>query len=230
MRSSVSSGRFTSGQQDLYIEGRYRITRRPVVYCHGASGSGYPTANTSVDPIIKAIAREGFTVLVPYIALLWSNATKDTRIADALTWGRANLACSSADPLVVGVSMGGGAALHYAANHATAGVVGIIPAIDYQAIRVADTSGLRAGIDTAAGVTYPAALPAGFNPSTLTASLTTTPIQLWTASNDAVSANAATFATAVGADLHDVGALGHTDAAIAAADIPTIISFLAAHA
>lgn len=156
----------------------------------------------------------------------WGNATADTRIDAALAWLRANTTATSDPPLLVGASEGACDALTYASDHPVAGVIGIIPAIDIQAMRVADTLGLRAAIDAAWGVTYPAALPAGANPATLTAALSSVPQQHWYASNDTVSANIAAYAAAVGADLRNVGALGHTDAAIAAVAATDVLTFI----
>jgi alpha-beta hydrolase superfamily lysophospholipase len=127
--------------------------------------------------------------------------------------------------VLIGSSMGATAALTWAANHRadTACVVGWIPAVDLQAIRVADTGGLRASIDTAYGVTYPASLPAGTDPATL--DYDGLPIQLWTASDDEVSVNAQDIAT----DHHDLGALDHTSAAVAAVDLADVHAFISAH-
>ena len=55
-----------------------------------------------------------------------------------------------------------------------------------------------------------------------------TPIQLWEASDDTLAENVDTFAATLGADLHDVGALGHTATAVQAVDAEDVVSFVIA--
>lgn len=231
MNRSLAPSRFTAALPGIVQDPHWQVTRNPVVYCHGgsadctqAAGSGLPAVPAVLEPITRAL----HPILAPTLGTAhWGNTTARTRIGDALTWATANR--DTAGPAVlIGTSMGAAAALNYAADNPgdIACVIALIPAIDLQAIRVADTGGARAGIDTAHGVTYPAALPAGSNPATRTAELDL-PIQLWTASDDAISVNAATFATATGADINDVGALGHDNDAIAAVNADTVASFIA---
>jgi pimeloyl-ACP methyl ester carboxylesterase len=139
-----------------------------------------------------------------------------TRIDNALTYAQANGA-NSEPPLLVGVSMGAGTVLRWAANHPTHSVAGIVPGLNFQQGRIDNPGGtIRGLIDAAWGVTYPAALPAGANPSDLTY---TVPIHLWYAPDDVTASPSATeaFAAAKGATLTSVGNLNHTNAAVAAA-------------
>lgn len=232
MNRSLSTGRFTAALSDIVQDPHWRVTRPLAVYCHGGTADATQAAGiglAAVPGILAPITRMLHPVVAPSLGSAhWGNATARTRIGDAITWGTANR--NVAGPVVlVGTSMGVTAALNYAADNpgAVACVVGIIPAIDLQAIRVADTNGARAGIDTAYGVVYPAALPTGSNPAARTAELDI-PIQLWTASDDAVSANAPAFATATGAVVNDVGALGHDNDAVAAVDPNIVAAFIAA--
>lgn len=231
--TSLATGRSTAAALDLTVTPRHRVARPPVVYFHGVNGDASQPMSSAVLVILRALAAHGFPIVVPTISAYWDNATGQTRIANALTYARASLAATADPAILVGASHGAGSALHWAAVNPTlvAAVVGIIPAIDYQAIRVADTAGLRASIDTAWGVTYPAALPVGANPSTRTADLQAIPIQLWTASDDAVSANASTFDTALPlCTTTSVGALGHTETAIAAVTAADVVAFVQAAA
>lgn len=229
--TSLATSRMVSGQTDAWVTPRIAPgTLRPVIYCHGAGGSAAELLGSgvpAVEPLFDAIGDAGWPCVCVTITVLWGNVTCVSRMDAAIAYCRSTLgAHSTAKPLIVGISHGAACGLTYAYNRAVRGFVGISPAIDLQAIRVADTLGQRASIDAAWGVTYPAALPAGADPATHTSDLRSLPQQLWYASDDAVSANIGVYATAVGAELHNVGALGHTNAAVAAATPSVIVSWL----
>lgn len=226
---SYEYGRFTSAVAgDGAAVPRIWAGSRPVVYCHSSSMDGGQMFGgeqlPSIATLIDSLVGDGWSVVAPSIAALWGNATARSRIDDALRWIRARNGTDE-PAVLIGASMGAAAALSWANTHTSdvACVIGIIPAVDLEAIRTANTGSLRAPIDTAYGVTYPAALPAGSNPVDMT-NLDSIPVQLWTASDDAVSANAATGLP--NAEIHNVGALGHTDAAVAAVDVETVATFI----
>lgn len=233
---SVKTGRFTAAVKDAVCR---PVDLSPaghtvVAYGHGGGNTateaigawGLPAMGT----LVHTLAAAGLTVVAPTATLLWGNSTDQTRRTTAITWARTNARGSSAPVVLIGASMGSTSSLLYAADHPAevAAVIGVIPAVDIQAIRVADTFGLRASIDAAWGVTYPAALPAGADPAARVADFDGIPIQLWYANDDPASVNIGTFAAAVGADLHDVGALGHTAAATAAVDAAAVLAFISA--
>lgn len=223
--SSVATGRLTASQTDAIFLPHHPDRDLPaVVYLHGNAGSGSDALVFGTD-VLARLAGLGFVCVAPTAAHNWGNATGDSRIDDAVTAARARGA-SGRPPVFVADSHGAPWALTYATDHPVTCVVARVPAIDLQAIRVADTLSLRASIDLGWGVTYPAALPAAANPAVHTTELAQVHQQLWYASDDAVSANVATYATAVGADLRSVGALGHTAAAIAAADADAMVRFI----
>jgi pimeloyl-ACP methyl ester carboxylesterase len=231
--SSTSNARFTTAVNgDVVCVPRIDRALPPVLFVHSAAMSGIEGIGQgqlpSIEYIVDRVAREGYTVGCPTLGVEWGNATARGRIDDCLSWLRANTSATDDPAFLIGASMGACASLCWSTAHPTLvkGVVGIIPAIDLQAIRVANTGSLRASIDTAYGVTYPTALPSGSNPAAETATLAAVPQQLWYASNDAVSANISTYATAVGADLHSVGALSHSDASVAAVTIDTLVQFI----
>lgn len=239
--SSAATGRSTATFKDYYhapIENRrsYPV----VVHGHGVTNDANEAAGQfgvpSVLPILRAIADGGYVVASPTMASLWGNATSKSRQTDVVTWAKASVNGSNAKIGMIGFSHGAGSVLNQAADLGSANVawvIGIIPAVDYTAIRVSNPTppggNLRASIDAAFSVTYPAALPAGADPATRTAALAGIPVQMWTSSDDLVSQNVQAFCTTLGGDFHNLGALGHTDAAIAAVDIPTVLSFIAAH-
>lgn len=230
MISSCGIGRFTSGLVDWVWQPRHRTARPVVVYCGGMNGNphGIPGDADTSKMLRTLIEKYSFSVVCPQLDATWGNATGRSRIADAVTWARANLVGTN-DPIVlIGGSHGGGSAINYAATNPTlvACIVLAIPAIDYQALRVNNPMfDVRGSIDLAFGVTYPAALPVNSNPALRTAAVSGIPIQIWTASDDPISINHAAFSAAVGAETHNLGALGHTGAAIAAIDGDAVALF-----
>ena len=239
MLFSVGVGRFTASTTDAYYLPSQRLDKAPVVFCHPTgtttvSYAGNDLANWSgIRRILRRVAGMGHVVVCPTAANLWGNTTGRARITDALTYARSTLGASSAPAVLIGASQGGLAALSWAMNNPadTACVVGLIGAVDLNDIRDDDDAGQRAAIDAAYGVTYPAALPAGVNPAGRASEFTTIPTQWWYANNDALvdSPTVTTFAATAGTDLHDLGALGHTDAAILAVDLDNLAEFVAAN-
>lgn len=237
----TSKDRIVSGQPDSTVRPRKRNIAKPLaVYCHGAGGNptqmlgndGFPGLGTQIAGIANAL--DLCVVSVGYGLYSFGNTSARQAIADAITWGRANMPVHQTAPVVLlGASMGGNAALtHYALNPTkVACVIGWIPLVDIQQARVDNTLGLRPNIDLAWGVTYPAALPANSNPnaSDMRALLNGKKMYLAYASDDTVSANIAAFATATGATIANVGAGGHTDASIGAASASAIQSFIASN-
>lgn len=230
----IGEGSFTAAVQDARWLPHHRVARPPVVYCQGLYAPMDQTAITAIANTLRAILSYGFSIVVPNLLGYWGNATGNSRIIDALAYARANLGATNAPAIIVGASHGAGSAMRFTAQQPAmvSAVVGIIPALDYQQLRVNDPLGLgiRSSIDAAFGVTYPAALPALTSPMTRTAELSAKPIQLWTASDDPVSVNHATFSAAVGAETHNLGALGHSDAAMAAVDHAAVAAFVNDHA
>lgn len=227
---SASQNRFSAGQQDAFGIPRYCKGAQIVIYGHGAGNNGKEIIGggglSSVPPLAQTLVRCGYVVIAPSATHSWGNATSKARINDALTYARNILGASSAPPAGVGASHGFPFLANYKLDNPLACLVGIIPCIDIQAIRVANTGGMRPFIDTAHGIVYPAAMPAGTNPAVETAALSSLPMDIWYASNDNFSVNAATFITATGATGHNVGALGHTNAAILAATPNSIVTFI----
>ena len=231
--SSLSSGRFTSGVVDGFIAPRIRRDKPLVVACHGAGITVTAAGWLEVSElyIVEALAAAGYPVVIPTLTDLWGNATATNRVADAITWGRANLGGNN-DPVVgLGGSAGMISVLHAHDITPMACAVGIIPALDMENLRDTDAVGVRSEIDTAWGVTYPAALPAGANPAENTSNYTDLPMQLHYSTTDAVTLPISTtdFATATGAELVDLGTNGHTEASVAAVDHDAVVDFVLAN-
>lgn len=206
----------------------------PIVYSHGQLQHPRELFQSGISATIRHLASHGYAAACVLSQATWNNATARSRIQTAAAWLRTNRGCVG-PAWLIGSSMGGTNSLGYAiASPAdVAGVIGVICAVDMDDIRDNDrgTSG-RANIDAAHGLTWTApgtpALPAGVNPADNTGVLTGLPIQLWSANDDTVALHSLTqtFAAAVGATLVDVGALGHSDAAMAAVDPAVVLAFI----
>lgn len=236
MLQSIMTGRATAGVLDAVAAPRHRVGRPPVIHLNGVNGNGAQpwTVNGGMLAIIKALVANGFVVISPTVSAFWGNAAGEQRVDDALAWARAEFGCSDEPGITLGASHGAGSSLRYMMNHPdhVACAVTIIPAGDFQALRDTDplALGLRASIDTAYGVVYPAALPAGTNPADRAADLAGKPIQMWKASDDPVSVNMDTFCAQLSdCELHNVGATGHTETSIAAVPPQAVVDFVQAH-
>jgi hypothetical protein len=231
---SLSTARFTTGQLDCWATTRAPARLPPVIYGHGAGGNATELAGalglTAVPPFVQALTRIGFTVVAATFTNTWGNATTLARLGDALGYARTNLgAHPTAAPIIFGISHGACLLRWHQANSARAALLAL-PAIDWEALRTADTLGLQDDISIAHGVTYPTPLPAGVNPAQNTASYTNLPMRIYYSTNDDVSVNVAAFASATGATLISLGALGHTNTAVAAIPVTDVVAFIASYA
>lgn len=230
---SVGSGRIVVGQVDAYAFGP-NFDRRlpPLIYNSGVASPAEDITGVylpSVQPIVHAFVDLGFAVVSPTTLYTYGNATSQAAITAAAAWARTNLGCSSLPFPIFGGSEGACDSLTYAyVNPAlVACVVGVIPVIDLAEMVEQNVLGLGSTILSAWGVgALP--LPVGADPNTTAhrVTLANVPMQLWYATNDEVSANITSFQAATGADVKAVGALGHTDAAIAAAHPIQIAEFI----
>lgn len=230
--SSVGFARAIAALEDAFLVPRLHPYGRPVMYLHGSSADAGEivgsTATGSIRLINTAIADAGFAMAAVTATQLWGNATSLTRLTSGRDWLVDTLLAQDAPVALVGVSHGTAWAFAYAAVNPSlvSAIVGILPIADVENVRDDDLGGHRSDIDTAWGITYPTPLPQAGNPLLNTATLAGVPMQLWYASDDAYSTGISDFATATNAELHDVGALGHTDAAVDAVDIPDVIAFI----
>jgi hypothetical protein len=232
----MKTSRFSVGEVDSFIAPRVLRNKRPCLYLHGAGNNaielfGWPGLD-AIPPLLRYIVNhKKCSIAVPTLTETWGNAVTIARMDAAIAWQRANLGATNEPPLLIGASHGVVCALTYASVRNVAAVVGIIPNVDLEYIRSANVFGLRGSVDLAHGVTYPAPLPAGKNPLTTNTHTAyhDTPIQLWYANDDVISTNVVAYAGGHNVDLHDVGALGHSNAAIAAVDLDIMMSFIEEH-
>lgn len=236
-QGSLDTGRIVAATKDAIVRPDHVNAKRPVLFFHAAAAGAAQAVGIestflpSCEKIVSAIADQGFTVACVTSQDKWGNATSMANAASALTYLRSALGQSAAAPIVVGTSMGSTAALRYAALNAVACVVGVLSIPDLSNAYLNNLGGNQANIASAWGVTAPAALPAGADPNRdHRVALTGKPIQLHYATDDTYSTNIAAFAAATGAQTMSLGATGHTDAAVAAADRAAILSFIHANA
>jgi pimeloyl-ACP methyl ester carboxylesterase len=228
--------RFAAGIVDASQTPRTFAKRPPILMLHGAGTVdasvivGGIGTHPKTDILVHALAEDGWPVMGTTHTNLWAptGGLTLTRITAAIAYARANFKASNAPAIVMGMSMGAHISLRYHKVYGATALVGFIPAINLTAMRALNNAGIRSQVDLMYGVTYPAALPAGVDPYLDTASYTTLPMSFWGASDDpyCLPSYLTNFCTATGGVQHNVGALGHTDAAIGAADIPTILTFL----
>jgi hypothetical protein len=242
--STYSQDRFTAGQIDVTIAPRLKYVRPPLLAHHSAANSPAEfvgTSTPSLERIAAMLGDEGYSIVAPSGVATWGNgtaadeaATAMGRSKDALAWARAappnGFGQSSAPPVALGASEGSLWSIKYAARHPVACVVCFLTICDLSSVYTANLGGFRSQIEAAYGVTYPAALPAGADPyRDHLAALSSVPLLCQYSSDDAYSTHIAEFAAATGATLINSGALGHSDASIAQADINQIRAFVRAH-
>lgn len=239
--TSIATGRATASQVDArFIPSRRGIAKPPVVYMHtGAFNAteavsvGFP----AVGVILSKLCDEGYTIVAGTqdVASFAKDVGGQDRITDAIAYCR-TLGASASPAILIGGSMGSTDVLRYAGLNPSLVACVItwltVACLDYAYQN--DLGSNQAGIGTAYGKTFPQALPSTADPAgaTLTAALTGKPMQLWHSSDDAYSDGAspfAAFASATGAEVHSVGAQGHTNASIALTDISLVFKFIEAH-
>lgn len=228
-KSTLGFANIVIGQTDCILVPRgIPVKPNPVVYHHGAQQDPRELISTMRD-VLRPLALDGFPIGCVTSQLSWGNSTYRTRAQAIRNWFGTNFG-TTGPSIGIGSSMGAYNQLVDAAFNPSefAAVVGVIPVVDGEDVRTNNRNGFRASFDTAWSVTYPAALPTHANPAVDTASFTSLPIQMWVASDDtlAVTALASTFSTAVGAEYHNLGALGHTNAAMQSVDGEAVLDFV----
>jgi pimeloyl-ACP methyl ester carboxylesterase len=218
---------------DTYVERDNPIPRNPWVFCHSGAGSNLSilgAVHTSVRPITRRTSRQGFAgVAVTNQPHGWGNDAALTIVDDAVDYHRASRQGTADGPVLFGVSAGATTCLRYTMDgtYTPAAVVLLIPVIDLAARYADNTGGNQTLIAAAWGVTAPAALPADADLLDR-ANEIGCPVLAYYASDDVWSDDIATMAAASPQPFTavNVGALGHDNAAIAAADIDQLITFV----
>lgn len=227
----------------IYVPGDYLpdATKRGAIFGHSRGGDATqlvsPTSSSYAT--MRAIA-EGLGL--PIMATdaggtdNWGNSTAVTRIGQTATFLRgATWGAHATDPLILfGQSMGAVTVLNWALGHLSdvACVVLFIPVLNVSDVVTNNRGGLAASVNSAYGGAWSEGTHgATSNPVTYAASLAGVPIQIWYANNDttAIPGAVTAFDGSVGAscEIHDVGALGHTQAAVDAVDVAGVLAFIA---
>lgn len=187
--------------------------------------------------LAAALASSGIpTITSTFGGNTWANNTMQATIPAHRAALQAAFPAMRTDKIcVLGISMGGAAATRYTQLNpaSVAAVVGIIPAYDPKAIYVNNEVG-DAAMEAAWSFSGLANFPDALDLGTKAALASSVPLLTGYASNDTIvpAASVTAYHTAAGGDpanIVNVGALGHTDAAIAALSIATIARFLVAH-
>lgn len=225
------------GKADVSLEPRLKKTGlRGVVFIHSGGADGTSIINGTGLPglasLMKRVGEEFLVAATNYEPQAFGNPTAQTRLGQCRTWLQANGALPGT-VLCITTSQGAACALNYASDNPThiGGIVSFMPGFHLDDLRDNDRGGTRVLIDAAWGVSYPAPLPAGANPALKSAQLSAIPQQMWYATDDPyIPTTVVTdWAAASGAEAYSVGALGHSDNAIAAAPHETVLEFLRAN-
>lgn len=241
LRSSMGSGRYAASEKDVLVATPAGLAGgiRGVIFCHGLNADA--TAPRDYAAIGELHLVNAIAEVFPVLSIdaggtaAMGNATAVARVGDAVTYAQGTLGWKAGTVLLVGASMGTFSVLNYAkANPSKVGaVVCVNSAIDLNDIVVNNRGGYAATVNTAYGGTYNNGTQGPTcNPASYAASYST-PTRLFYSSDDTIaipSTITAFAAAATNVTATNVGALGHTEAAIDAASRDTILAFLSQYA
>lgn len=247
--ASVALGRYSPSELSVLMLPRVLDrSRRPVLYAHGATSDGAQVLDGTVQKGITlncaAIVNAGFVLLSGDFggASTFGNDTELTAMEAAWAYLQASGLCASDKVILTGGSMGFLSISRFSAAHPTwvAGMNGWIPAIDIEDVRTRDALAQRANINTAWGLPVGSYVGGGdqtpvptrgkpLDSSNLTA-VAGIPTHLWYSSGDTACTSTAVDIYAAGranVTKHLVSSsLDHTDAAVLAADIATVVGLV----
>lgn len=246
-------GRYTPSEISVLLRPRNIVlTRRPVLFAHGAGNDGTQILDgVNQNGITRNMAclardegnRQGFVVLSGNFggAITMGNDAELAAMEAAWAWLQASGLCATDKVILAGASMGFMSINRFAAAHPSqvSGMIGWIPAIDIEDMRTRNVLGLRAGTNTAWGLPVGSFIggvdqtpvPTRGKPldSGNLAAVAAIPTHLFYSSADTVATSTAVDAYAAGranVTKHLVSTtLDHSDAAILAADINTTVTF-----
>jgi acetyl esterase/lipase len=135
------------------------VAKKGIIFCHG-SGS---TSTMAIDylgatRLLTLLAGEGHPILSGDWGGIdtWANDTALSRITAGKNYLQSNMGAPAGQIILIGVSMGGANSLAWAGNNPTlaAGVVGLIPVVDFLDIQVNQRMGLHNNLNSAYGGNY----------------------------------------------------------------------------
>lgn len=227
--TSISSGRFTTSVVDSIATPRIIFSKSPLVYCHGLDGNGAQgIIQRDIFRIISGCIDLGYSAVCPSTGNSWGNSSGMDRVEDSVTFSRESLSATDDPPILIGVSMGTVTAFQYARSFPCAGVINILPIINLQWCRENDPEGIdaTASIEAAWSIGSSDPLPENSDPLQYADQLVDIPLQLWYANDDDVSHDILDFVDITGAEVYNLGDLGHTSAAVSAIDIDKVLTFV----
>jgi hypothetical protein len=247
--SAVSRiGRYSPSELSvLMLPREVNPTRRAVIYAHGANGDGSQVLDAANQRGVvlnaAALANAGLVVVSGDFggAQTWGNDTELAAMEGAWSYLQASGLCATDKVVLLGTSMGFLSISRFAKEHPSwvAAMNGWIPGIDVEDIRTRDALGSRSLINTAWGL--PAGsyvggadqtpVPTRGRPldSANLAAVAGIPTHLWYSSGDTVCVSAAVTSYAAGranVTTHLCSSAEHSDAAVLAADVPTVVEFV----
>lgn len=209
-----------------------------VIYLHGAAGNAQTVNRADAArgeyDLIRGICRLGYTVAIGDVGGIhtWGHPTAMAAVEDLrLAVINRGLALPGAAHFI-GASMGGDNCIGYYRDFPqnVLSISAIIPAWDLQDIRDFNRLNLAASVNAKWGITAQDPLPPGANPIADVEDYVAlgNKLKAWYANNDdiAVPQPVRDFAEVVGAEAIDVGSLGHTQEAIAAAKILHVVEHM----
>lgn len=247
--ASLGVGRYSPSELSaLYVPRSVDTAKRAIIYAHGAGGDGSQpldaTNQRGVYNNIIALVNAGFIVLSGDFggAQTFGNDTELAAMEGAWSYLQTSGLCATDKVILTGASMGFMSISRFAKEHPTqsAGMIGWIPAIDIEEMRISDAIGLRDLINAAWGLTAgstsqsvspPAStVPVRGRPldSANLAAVASVPTHLWYSSGDTVTKPSGVTAYVAGranATAHLCSSAEHSDAAIIAADVSATVEF-----
>jgi hypothetical protein len=243
--SAVSTtGRYSPSELSCLLVPREVVpSRRAVFYSHGAAGNGMQVmdavSNKGPTLIAAALARAGFVVLSGDFggAQTYGNDTELAAMEGAWSYLQGSGLCAADKAILMGASMGFLSISRFALAHPTwvAGMNGWIPAVDIEDMRTRDAIGTRSLINTAWGLPVGSYIggadqtpvPTRGKPLDNVATVAGIPTHLWYSTADTVTTSTAVDAYAAArtnVTKHVVSnSLEHSDAAVQAADVATVV-------
>lgn len=234
-------GRVTALEKDTIFRPRTpRAGTCGVILFHGQSNpDGFTDSDNqkAACDLAAALANAGIpAIAAEFGGNSWANDPSMTAGTNAWTALKAEYPSMRTDKVcVLGISMGAALAARYTQLNPSdvAAMVGIIPAYDPKACYIANNVG-DAYMEAAWSFSGLGNFPAGLDLAASASSMAGVPLLTGYASNDSIvpAASVTAYHSAAGGtagNLVNLGALDHTDAAIGAMSISTVVRFLAAN-
>lgn len=206
-----------------------------IVFCHSSGATGDNLHLATLPGLMKlgeTLTKAGYPIVGTDLGSTqnFGNTLSRTRITTVVNYEVANNQWIDNKIHFLTTSMGAFAALNYARENPTLvkSCILLLPPINMDDFyQRDDPAGIRALIQTAMGIVYPAPIPAGNDPWVESKNYSC-PIMIRYCADDASALPIwpFRFASMVGADIKNIGNFGHTDTAIQNVNHDEIVEFL----